>query len=624
MLIFSGPMIPPETIEQVAAANDIAEVIGSYIPLKRAGSTFKALCPFHREKSPSFTVNPARQTFKCFGCGAGGSVFKFVTMFVNIDFPSAVRMLAEKAGVAIVEEQRSDEERGAGQTRRRLLKLHAEAADWFHRNLMRSQGAQHARDYLKARGLTGEVAARWKIGYAPGQNGTLRWATESGYRRDEMLLGGLVKENDAESGRSDVYDRFRDRLMFSIINERGEVVGFSGRVLAEDNKGPKYVNSPESPIFTKGKVLFGLNMSNRVVLEKKFAIICEGQIDLITAFEAGVQNVVAPQGTAFTEQQARLFKRYADEAVLCFDSDNAGQQAAEKSLPALLEANVSVRVATMPPGEDPDSLIRGQGAAAFSERIAAARDFFDFQIDRLAKVFAVDSPRGKAQFCRKLAESVVLLTDNVLREAVVSKISSRVGVSPQDFRALLRRKPGSHQRRGEVDLQGGEPSGAETEAAAPFEPPPKMISDLLKVALGDEDARAWLFAQPWEEVLPRVAGGDLLSRALAAQCSVAHPTTITTFLATLPAEEEDFLSGLLMEKPHPQPLAEARDNWTGLEEKLLKERMLTVAGQLNAPNLPPEETERLQAEAVQLALRQKAINAGKDRVQSARIAERNP
>ncbi len=607
-------MIPQETIEQVAAASDIVEVINGYVPLKRAGSTYKACCPFHREKSPSFTVNPARQMFKCFGCGVGGSVFKFVTMFVNIDFPSAVRMLAEKAGIPIVEESYGrEEERGAGQVRRRLLALHAEATDWFHRNLKKSENAQHARDYLKSRGLTSEVAARWKLGYAPNSyDACMHWAGEHGYSREELIQGGLFKPRDEDGGgggRSNGYDRFRDRLMFPISNEVGEVIGFSGRVLSADAKGGKYVNSPESPIFTKGKVLFGLHMSNRALLEKKFAIICEGQIDLITAFEAGIQNVTAPQGTAFTEQQARLLKRYADEVVLCFDSDNAGQQAAERSLPALLEANVSVRVATMPPGEDPDSLIRGQGADAFIARIQAAQDFFDFQIERLAGSFDLNTPRGKSQFSSKIAESVVLLTDNVLREAVVSKVSARLGLSPQDFRALLRRRPAPRTNHGQADLRssGREEGQPEPNAAPAFEAPPREISTLLKVSLQDDEARRWLLAQPWEEVLHQIAGGELLGQVLMADFAVEDATALSAFLGALPSAQEEFLTGLAMDRPFPQPLAVARGWWKGIEQKILLERQTALEVQQNIPGTSPAEIVRLQKEVLDLNKRLKEI-----------------
>ena len=609
-------MIPQETIEQVAAASDIVEVINGYVPLKRAGSVYKACCPFHREKTPSFNVNPARQMFKCFGCGAGGSVFKFVTSFVNIDFPSAVRMLAERAGIPIIEENsgHSDEQRGAGQIRRRLLALHSEAAEWFHRNLMKTPGAQHARDYLKSRGLTGEVAERWKLGYAPNSyDACVRWASERSYRRDELVRGGLFRPDDEndDTGRSGGKDRFRDRLMFPISNEIGEVIGFSGRVLTADTKAPKYVNSPESPIFTKGKVLFGLHRSKRAIIDRKFAIVCEGQVDLITAFEAGVQNVIAPQGTAFTEQQARLLKRHADEVVLCFDADNAGQAAAEKSLPSLLESNVTVKVATMPPGDDPDSLIRTQGPGAFEARISAARDFFDFQIERLAGTFDLDTPRGKAQFSRKMAESVALLTDNVLREAVVNKVSARLGLSPQDFRALLRKKPVYRLRPAgsQADLRAGseEPVEPAADAAPEFEPPYREIGVLLKVALQDEESRRWLLAQPWEEVLHQITGGELLGRVLMADLSVTDSVASSAFLGTLPPAEEAYLSGLVMDRPFPQPLAVARGYWAGVENKILTERRTALEVRQNLPGQSAEEVMRLQKEVLDLHGRLKEI-----------------
>ncbi len=506
-------MIPQETIEQVAAANDIVEVIQSRIgPLKRAGANFMALCPFHREKSPSFNVSPSRQTFHCFGCGVGGTVFKFVMMQENIEFPAAVRRLAEAKGIAIIEEHYGrPEERGFGELRRRLLSLHSEAAAWFHRNLMKTPAAEHARAYLKARGLTGEAATRWQIGYAPDSyEACLRWCDERGYRKEEAIKSGLVKlkdEPDPGTELTDVflrraraYDRFRDRLMFPICNEPGEVIGFSGRVLSADAKGAKYINSPETPLFTKSKVLFGLHLAKPALLEAGFAIVCEGQIDLITAYEAGIQNVTAPQGTAFTDQQARILKRHVEEVVLCFDADNAGQKAAERSLPALLDANVTVRVATMPAGEDPDSLIRKGGAGAFAERIGAAQDFFDFQIERLAGQFDVNTPRGKSQFSAKMAESVSLLTDPVFREAVVGKVSARLGLSAQDFRGLLKRKSYAGARSDEADLRASSATAPEksTPDAPKFEKPPKVISDLLKIAVEHAEARQWLQAQSWK------------------------------------------------------------------------------------------------------------------------------
>ena len=613
-------MIPQETIEQVAAANDIVEVIGSRIPLKRAGANFSALCPFHREKSPSFNVSPVRQTFHCFGCGVGGTVFKFVMMHENIEFPAAVRRLAERANIPIVEEHfGKPEERGFGELRRRLLALHGEAAAWFHRNLMKTPAAEHARAYLKSRGLTGETAARWQIGYAPDSyEACLRWAEERGYRKEEAIKSGLVKlKDEPDPGmeitdvflrRARAYDRFRDRLMFPICNESGEVIAFSGRVLAADAKGAKYINSPETPLFTKGKVLFGLHMAKPALLEAGFAIVCEGQIDLITAFEAGIQNVTAPQGTAFTDQQARILKRHADQVVLCFDADPAGQKAAERSLPALLEANVTVRVATMPAGEDPDSLIRKGGVAAFAERIGAAQDFFDFQIERLAGQFDLGTPRGKSQFSAKMAESVSLLTDPVFREAVVGKVSARLGMSAQDFRGLLKRRSYAGARAGEVDLKGGNPAAAESVPDAPkFERPPKVISDLLKLSLENTEAREWLQTQPWEEVLPSIGGSELLTHALTAELTPGDAAATNAFMTTLPPAEESFVTALLAAKPLSNPLQATRDNWRGLENGLLRERKVALESRLRLDDTTPDETARLQKEILDLHLRLKQI-----------------
>jgi len=362
-------MIPQETLEQIAGANDIVDVIGSYFPLKRAGSTFKALCPFHQEKSPSFTVNPQRQRFHCFGCGEGGSVFDFVAKYESVDFPTAARRLAERANIPIVEEQRSPGQDRELNLRKRLLALHQQAAEWFHNLLMTAPEAKGARNYLRKRGLTGEVAKRWKIGYAPDEWEAFgSWAEKSEFRRDEIVQSGLVSLRDSENPESDFYDRFRDRIMFPICNDLGEVIAFSGRVLASDPQAAKYVNSPETPLFKKGAILFGLHKSRRALIDKKSAIVLEGQIDLITAFEAGVLNVVAAQGTAFTDKQALTLKRYAEEVILCFDADGAGRKAAERSLPALLGLDLGIRVIELAKTRIPSSAARARRPLSAASR----------------------------------------------------------------------------------------------------------------------------------------------------------------------------------------------------------------------------------------------------------------
>lgn len=610
-----------QTLEAVAAANDVVEVIGAYVPLRRTGSAFKGLCPFHREKTPSFTVNPQRQSFHCFGCGKGGGVFRFVMDYENLDFPAAVRRLAERAGVPLSEEEAESEDDAAhGRRRRRLLALHAEAADWFHRNLMRRESAAHAREYLKGRGFSAEVAAAWRFGYAPAGFDALReWAHGRGYTDEELLAGGLVKTKD-DTGRGKPYDRFRDRLMFPICNELGEPIAFSGRVLAsgpEVERTAKYLNSPETPLFTKGKVLFGLHKTRRAILDAKTAIVCEGQIDLITVFECGVQNVVAPQGTAFTDRQARLLKRYAEEAVLCFDADAAGQQAAERSFAELLLAGVSVRVAEMPPGEDPDSLVRKEGADVFRAWIGTARDFFDFQIDRLAGQFDLDTPRGKAGLARRLAENVALVGDPLLREAVVGKVCARLGFRAEDFRLLLRQvKPRrafeERDPSSAPDLTANEEPPvtrgrhAISVASPVFAPPLNGSVDmLLTLALRDDSVHAWLLAQPdWRERLRATPGAELLVRLLGADTlRPSDPNTVNAFLATLSPEEEAHLSARRVMRAPEHGLERAAEYWLALEQDVLIARRATIQGQIAQPGIPAAEVVALQKETVELQTR---------------------
>src|SRR5216110_1785935 len=435
--------IPSETIEQIAAANDIVEVIGSYFPLKRAGANFKALCPFHQEKTPSFMVSPSRQTFHCFGCGAGGSVFRFVMDYEHVDFPSAVRKLAARAGITVVEDARGSGtgEGGQHELRQRFLQLHAEAAEWFQNNLIKREFGEQARKYLRSRGITAEIAKRWQLGYAPNEWDAFgSWARGRGYEMRDLIASGLVKTKEESEGSPDQsasgalnlkpkksYDRFRGRIMFPIHNDVGEVIAFSGRLL-DDAGAAKYLNSPETALFRKGRVLFGLHKTKRALIEANCAIVCEGQLDLISLFEAGIKNVVAPQGTAFTEHQARILKRFVDEVVLCFDADQAGQKAAEHSLDALLQHDLIVRVADMPPDEDPDSLIRRNGKEEFEKRVTSARDFFDYWIDREAAFVDLSSLGAKMRLARKLAETVSQVRDPLMRGQVLNKMSARLGV----------------------------------------------------------------------------------------------------------------------------------------------------------------------------------------------------
>jgi DNA primase len=580
--------IPDDTIEQVAAANDIVEVIGSYFPLRRAGSSYRALCPFHQEKTPSFHVNPARQTFKCFGCGTGGSIFRFVMEYEHVDFPTSVRRLAARAGIPLIEERGTNaEEDRRHEARRTLLKLHAEVAEWFQENLLKRDFAQPARDYLKKRGLTTEVAKSWQLGFAPESwDACMKWMLDRGYKRSTIVQSGLVKLRDEERPESEIYDRFRGRLMFPICNDIGEVIAFSGRILTSDTQAAKYLNSPETPLFRKGSILFGLHKTKRGLIEANCAIVCEGQLDLITLFEAGLTNVVAPQGTAFTEGQARILKRYVNEVVLCFDADTAGQKAAERSLESLLENDLVVRVADMPAGEDPDSLVRKEGAEKFGARVAAARDFFDFWIQERTATADLTNLNSKLQVARELAETAARVHDPLMRNEVINMIAARLGVGATDFASLLPRP---------------QPARAQQTASRIVASAPRHeIAMLCLLALRDVAARDYLLAQDWPDVVKETPGSEMLARILQAGLHPDNPASLNLFMSTLSAEEESLVSAWILQKLPPNADKVARDWWQGLRQPALRRRLQAAQSRMKLPGLSPGEVVALQKQVVDL------------------------
>ncbi|HEX4631781.1 MAG TPA: DNA primase [Chthoniobacterales bacterium] len=591
--------IPTQTIEQIAAANDIVEVIGTYFPLKRAGSTFKALCPFHQEKTPSFTVSPSRQTFHCFGCGAGGSVFRFVMDYEHLDFPAAVKKLATRVGIPVIEERglsRDDEDR-QHEARRVLLQLHAEAAEWFHENLVKKKVGEPAREYLKGRGIDKRIAKDWQIGFAPESwDAFLGWATERGYQQRLLLESGLVTRR--EEGENKPYDRFRNRIMFPIHNDVGEVIAFSGRILDKEAEAAKYVNSPETPLFRKGRVLFGLHKTKRGLIEADCAIVCEGQLDLITLFEAGIANVVAPQGTAFTEQQARILKRFVSEVVLCFDADAAGQKAAERSLDALLQNNLVVRVAEIPAGEDPDSMVRKRGREEFEKLVSGARDFFDWWIERETSAADLDSLGAKMQVAQRLAETIGRVQDPMMRGEVANRASARLGVPRGDFDRLLA-KPS--RERFSVDDGEARPE--------PVRPPRHDIAMLCLLALRHEEARQFLLAQDWREMLAHTPDSEILVRILESDLRPDDPASLNVFMAKLSSGEEALVSGWLLQKTPPNGLEVAQGFWNGLRQAVLRRQLQIAEGRMKLPRLTTGELVALQKQILDLTEQLRDLSA---------------
>jgi len=589
--------IPSDTIEQIAAANDIVEVIGSYFPVKRAGANFKALCPFHQEKTPSFHVSPQRQTFHCFGCGAGGSVFRFVMDYEHIDFPSAVRKLAARVGIPVIEERGPHGEDRQHEARRVLLRLHAEAAGWFHDNLLKKELAEPARNYLKKRGISAEIAKRWQLGFAPDEWDAFgSWARGRGHDARELIASGLVKTKDDADRAPDQtsklkpqtsYDRFRGRIMFPICNDVGEVIAFSGRLLENEAESAKYINSPETPLFRKGNVLFGLHKTKRGLIEANCAIVCEGQLDLITLYEAGITNVVAPQGTAFTENQARLLKRFVDEVVLCFDADAAGNKAAERSLDALLQNDLIVRVAEMPAGEDPDSLVRREGKEKFEKRVAAARDFFDYWIEHEVAIVDLSSLGAKMQLARKLAGTVSRVHDPMMRGEIVSKVSARLGVATSDFENLVPRSVPRPTAELPRDMDSIAPS--------------QTIKQLSVLALRDSEVRDFLLAQEWREVLAQTPGAELLGRILSADIHVEDSATVSSFLASLEPHEEAVVSGWIASKRIAYTDRNlAHEWWYSLAAESVRRQLEALKSKMRLPQLSQGDVVNLQKQILDL------------------------
>jgi DNA primase len=532
-------MLPQETVEQVAAASDIVAVISSYFPLKRAGTEFRALCPFHQEKTPSFYVNPSKQSYYCHGCGAGGAVFQFLMQYENIDFPESVRRLASRAGIAIVVEELSAEEEAKQSLRKRLLRLHFEASAWFHSNLLRTKAAAHARSYLTSRGVNIETAKRWQIGYAPKTWDSLaHWATTAGFTREELMASGLAKPREEGNPRSRIYDRFRDRLMFPIHNDFGEVVAFSGRILDPNASGGKYVNSPETPLFSKGNLLFGLHQSKRFIANARQAIVLEGQLDLITTFEAGIQNVVAPQGTALTARQAALLHRFADEVVLFFDADAAGQKAAERALEVLFAAGLQVKMGEMPPGEDPDSLIRKSGSEAFRARVESAEDFFDFQVNHKLSSAESKTTAGRVAFARKMSQFISVVPDLILRDTLISRLAIRLTIPRETLQQMVRASGSQTQGR----------TLAEEVVTSQLSMPRHDLAVICKAALVVPDLLKEIRQQPWRFVLQHVEGAELISKIFASALEPGEPAGLAAFFASLSKSDAAVLSLLLTNK----------------------------------------------------------------------------
>ena len=421
---------PPGFIDDLKAQADIVQVIQEVVPLKQAGSTFKGLCPFHREKTPSFNVNREKGFFKCFGCSTGGDVFKFVELYEKLSFPEAVQSLAQRFGLAVPESEDPQRDREAVAEREALLKIHELADAYFRAQLHAATGAV-ARRYLERRDVRPETVERLGLGYAPSRRDSLTLhLQETGQPLELLLRSGLVVQRD--DGRP--YDRFRNRLIVPIARETGSVIAFGGRALATDRQ-PKYLNSPETPLYAKGRTLYGLHLTKQAVREVGYAVLVEGYFDFAQAVQAGVKPVVATCGTALTDRHVRLLRRFCSRTLLSFDPDSAGEGAAARSGELLLAHGFQVNVVQLPPGDDPDGYIRRYGGGAYVERLRTSRPYLDDVLDRASAGRDFSRMQESRALLDRMKPVVHAIRDPVARDRFVDRVEHLARVREGLFRA---------------------------------------------------------------------------------------------------------------------------------------------------------------------------------------------
>ncbi len=598
--------IPQETLEQILSATNIVDLVGRYVKLRRAGSGFVGLCPFHNEKSPSFNVSPSRNSYHCFGCGAGGNAFRFLMEHEGLQFMEAVKRLADAAGIRIQEEVWDANAERDAKERSALMKVHREISAWFHQLLMRHPAAAGARDYLKARGVSAEVAKRWQLGFAPGSGPALRgWMEKHGFSEGLLVRAGVLGASDDARG-SRTYPRFRNRLMFPICNDQGEVIAFSGRVLPGDSHPAKYTNSPETPIFNKSRVLFGFHHSRRAILKASQVLICEGQMDLIALFEAGFENVVAPLGTAFSEAHARTLKRHADEAVLCFDSDSAGLKAAERAFRIMAPTGLSVRMAALPEGEDPDTMVRNHGPEAFAALIEKADGFLEYQMglfDRRQR----KGPGERAAFADMVAGNIRYLENPVAQEVAVQQLALRLDVPIEAIQARLRSARSEAARFESRPQEVREPTGA-GRALLRGQNPGALL--LARMALADARVLEWLRAEITGEFFDDLPGSEILAMVVLGKFDPFDDHSRAAFLASVGAAEEAALTDLLFQPVPPGRMPEARQALAGLRVTRLRQLRSRLQSQLRRTDLGKQESADLQERIMRLHTELKAAEAG--------------
>ena len=418
-----------DLIEEIRSRNDIVDVISNYVKLQKKGSSHFGLCPFHNEKSPSFSVSRSKQMYYCFGCGAGGNVFTFIMEYENFTFSEAVRFLAERVGIEVPEEEASQEAKERANLKATLLEINKLAAKYFYAQLKSKQG-ELAHTYLTKRGLSEEIITAFGLGYSNKYSDDLyKYLKMKGYSDDILAKSGLIKIYE----RSGALDNFANRVMFPIMDTNNRVIGFGGRVMGEGT--PKYLNTPETEVFDKSRNLYGLNRAR--TSRKSYFLLCEGYMDVIALHQAGFTSAIASLGTAFTPGHASLIKRYVNEVYLTFDSDEAGTKAALRAIPILKNAGITAKIIRMEPYKDPDEFIKNLGSEAFEERINKARNGFLFSLEILEREYDMNSPEGKTEFYRAVAQKLTTFEEEIERNNYIEAVAEKYHIGYENLRNLV-------------------------------------------------------------------------------------------------------------------------------------------------------------------------------------------
>jgi DNA primase len=584
---------------------DIVRIVGEYVTLRKSGAqNFQGLCPFHSEKTPSFSVHATRQFFHCFGCGASGDVFAFVQKIENITFPEAVRLVAEKLKIPLPKmTYSSPEEARAGKLRGGLIDIHERACAFFQEQLRRSDGA-HAREYLGSRGMTPEQIAEFRIGFAPDHGFLLRDALRGQYDEESLRESGLFswkdKGEESPDQKLSLYSKFRNRVMFPIANESGKVIAFTGRTLSTDEKaGPKYLNSPETPIYSKSRVLFNLDKAKEAIRKLEYAILVEGQMDCIAVYTAGYHNVIASSGTAFTEVQAKLLGRFSKNIVVNFDPDTAGAAAAERSLALLVSEDFQIKVLTLESGFDPDLYIRRKGKAAYDDALKHSQKYFDYLIERARTLFPARTPEGKVKALNYLLPHIQRVPSRIVRDEWANELSHRLGIDSAVLRQELRHAAGSRSASRVSAASGGGLTDGErvlVRALASQELAQSPLSSREGQDTDFEPARQAHFALTRERLQEGSAAERLIDALL-----VAHEQGLDQM--SLPLEEADrnLLAEILMDE-HEELTAEL------LESAIRSLRRRVLRRQLDDLQHQLKEAERRQDPASAARLLQERVN----------------